>query len=618
MKVAVGRLRTLLAASRRGDADTELRWALPDAARRMLHIFLAGGLFAAFLAAMQGGQVLHEGHLPIHLFIVQDLPWFILAALVAAALMSRAISARLQAGADAAVGQVFRSAGWSVAVLAGFVFAVAAIGTFVVYHQYPLAMDEFMADFQTKILQRGAILAPVDEAWRGLITALQPNFTYQSADGSVWGALYLPVASAFRALLSPVGLESVTSAVLTAASVVLAAAVAGQLWPGRGDVRVIAAAGVALSAQALITAMTPYAMPGHLFLNLAWLYLFFRDDRLGHAFAPWIGIAAVGLHQMHAHALFVMPFMLSLLFERRWRLAAYYAVLYGVGHFAWLHWYDIAELITHGPQAATQAVGEGGLFLDRLQEIVQMPGAGAIIMMAVNLLRFLAWQDVAICILVALAIGNWRQCPSRVRLLAWSIAFSVIPYLLIMPSQGHGWGYRYLHGLIGNFGLIAACGWTLAVASLPDRARALQPATLVAVSFAITLAVALPLRAWQAERFVGPYATASEHIAAIDADIVVIDHAGTLFGVDLVRNEPFLNNRPLVLSLWDLEPEQLGPLCRDHSVAVVNRDDLAALGLSDSRKRVATNDEQAALSDALARCAVAQSSAIPIVPVQAP
>ena len=42
---------------------------------------------------------------------------------------------------------------------------------------------------------------------------------------------------------------------------------------------------------------------------------------------------------------------------------------------------------------------------------------------------------------------------------AWGIVLTVVAFALVLPSQGIGWGYRYLHGFIGNAVLLAVGGW---------------------------------------------------------------------------------------------------------------------------------------------------------------
>ena len=105
-------------------------------------------------------------------------------------------------------------------------------------------------------------------------------------------------------------------------------------------------------------------------------------------------------------------------------------------------------------------------------------------------------------------------------------------YLLFPFDQGHGWGYRYAHGVLGNLALLAAAGLR-ALASIQDAA-------------CFTTVVGLPLRAAQVRKLVGPFARANAFISGIDADLVIVPNDELWYGHDLVRNDPLSRTRPLV------------------------------------------------------------------------
>src|ERR1700733_5369488 len=74
-----------------------------------------------------------------------------------------------------------------------------------------------------------------------------------------------------------------------------------------------------------------------------------------------------------------------------------------------------------------------------------------------NLLRFFAWQHLLLLPLLAAGIAlAWRQRLAGA--LAVSLLLPVCVMALIMPWQGHGFGYRYVHGVIGVAILLAVYG----------------------------------------------------------------------------------------------------------------------------------------------------------------
>jgi hypothetical protein len=117
---------------------------------------------------------------------------------------------------------------------------------------------------------------------------------------------------------------------LAALAVVTNFGVARRLWPTRLDAALISALLVATSSQVLVTSMASYAMTAHLTLNLIWLRMFLRDDKIGHGAAIAVGFLASGLHQLIFHPLFVAPFVVRLWASGRRPLALAYIVRYSV------------------------------------------------------------------------------------------------------------------------------------------------------------------------------------------------------------------------------------------------------------------------------------------------
>ncbi len=87
----------------------------------------------------------------------------------------------------------------------------------------------------------------------------------------------------------------------------------------------------------------------------------------------------------------------------------------------------------------------------------------------------------------------------------------------------------------------------------------------------MSLLILLPLRGWQARELIAPYAEADAAIRRSDAEVVVVDTTGLHFGLDLVRNDPWLRNRPKVMDLVWLRPATIEQLCASHDVAVFDQ-----------------------------------------------
>jgi hypothetical protein len=161
------------------------------------------------------------------------------------------------------------------------------------------------------------------------------------------------------------------------------------------------------------------------------------------------------------------------------------------------------------------------------------------------------------------------------------VALTLAAVWVLEPFQGHGWGYRYLHGFLGSLALVAALGWVHLTDGLGEPDRRVARA-MVVVSTVFALAVFLPLHAGQAEAMIRPYATAAVAIDRTPADVVLIDPTGLFYAADLVRNDPLLRNTPKRMDLGTMTGEQVRTVCASRRVALFDRREGAALGMEDN------------------------------------
>jgi hypothetical protein len=449
------------------------------------------------------------------------------------------------------------------------------VGTRLVYRDYGLSMDEFMAQFDATIVAAGKLLAPVAPEWRDLVPALQPIFRLPIPDNASWVSSYLPMNAVLRAGFLWLGSPALTGVALAGVSLVALYGIARRLWPDRPDAAILSVALLASSAQFLVTAMTPYAMTAHLALNLVWLWLFLRGTWRGHIAAVAVAFVACGLHQVVFHPLFAAPFLMSLVLARKWRLAGFYGAAYAATGLFWvLYW----SLLLGAAGAAPEQSADVGLayLLRRIADMVDLQ-MSSLVLMAMNLARFLAWQAP---FMLPLAFVGALVCRGRSAVLSnlsLGIVLTLAAVLVLMPFQGHGWGYRYLHGLLGSVALLAAQGWIWLTDRLPRLRR--QLALAVLLSIVASVVMLLPWRLVQVHAFVRPYAAASAAIAGAGADVVLVDASNVWYGVDLVRNDPFLRAQPKVLNLASLQERHLRAICDRHRVAIFDAADASTLGV---------------------------------------
>ncbi len=461
-----------------------------------------------------------------------------------------------------------------------FLVAVAALfaaaGSRWLLWGFAFSRDEAMAEFDASIFAGGHLVAPIDAAWRPFADALGVFSTFVATDHSAWVSRYLPVNAALRAAAMHMGDAAIANATLSAVALVCTHHVARRLWPARPDAAMLALLMLVLSPQFLLTATTPYAMTAHLAFNMLWLVLFLRGGVAGHAGAIGVGALATGLHQFVFHPLFAAPFVLQLLTQRRYREGLCYVAAYALIGLFWTQYFRLLSDFEGFGGGAPRDVWRLAL------ELLGNLDGGAVRAMVRNILRFVGWQPLVWAPLFVAGCGALRGADPLLRALALAMALSVGAALLLMPYQGYGWGYRYLHGLLGAGALLAASGWIALTQGWTANARTGIATSLwtrrLGCGLALSLAV-LPLRIGQARDFVAPYAHAARAISAADADVVIVDPSGYRMAFDLVRNDPLLQRRPIVLDATFIPPALLAQLCAGFRVQLFGAQQARAFGI---------------------------------------
>lgn len=456
-------------------------------------------------------------------------------------------------------------------VLAGLLWA----GAHAIMFDYPLTRDEHLVLFDGASYAAGKLAEPLPAEWAGFATALVPDFLIDTEGSVLLVSLHLPGNAAARAVFAQLADPALFSPLLVAAGLVALWVIARQLFPDHPQSQWLALGGYVLSAQVLVNGMTIYAMTGHLLLNLLWLALFLRDRWWSHALAMLIGVAAMGLHQFVFHPLFAAPFVLWLLVQRRWAVVLAYGAAYGAGLLAWLAWpmlviaWGGAEL----PVASAQTT-LGGVIETRILPAISRIDPRTLALTGHNLVRVLAWNALFVLpFLLALGPALRRREPVVWALLG-GVVLTMAAMMILLPFQGHGWGYRYVHGVIGNLCLLAAFGYR----ELARREGARSEGAAVVMLLASAL-VLVPAAMWSAHRFVAPHARLNQIVTAQRTDFVILDDLLYPAMIDEVRNRADLSNRPLVFSRYQLGDDRIAVLCARGSVAVVGARAAVQVGL---------------------------------------
>lgn len=456
----------------------------------------------------------------------------------------------------------------SIAVIAALVLVVTVGVAHLVMHGLPFSMDEFSADFQSKLFAAGEWRTTVPAAWRPYAGAIVPVFVQYRFDSATWFSMYLPVYALLKAPFVAAGASLLLNPLLAALSVLALGAVARRLWPNEVARPWLAVALLVTSSQFVVTSGTQYSMPAHLCLNLIWLWLYLRGDRWSWAAALVVGALALGLHTPFPHALFVAPFLVRLVRDRRWGRVASAAVAYGIAAALWLTWMRIAQPVASG--------GTGGLL-----SVFAFPTPRNLWLHSINLSLLFTWHTPVFGVLVLAAVIQARQLERTLRDLAWGVLLTLVFFTFFPASQGHGWGYRYAYQVVGSLALLGAAGLEPLLAVVGTR----RTQILVVGSLFVTLALELPLRLLQTERFVRPFAAGVDYVTSRHAEVVVVHADSIWYGRDLQRNDPFLRGQPVVVGDEFLTPEGRAYLRQTHPGRVVDVTDAELIGLGMTRWR---------------------------------
>lgn len=442
---------------------------------------------------------------------------------------------------------------------------VARVGTDLVFSGYMLSGDEQATDWLARVLATGRVEAQVPEHLLGVGAALESVFTrFHPLTGTV-RSVYLPVYSAIRAAFLLVGQGAWANPALVLASVLGVAAAIRQLVPDRPELAVLGAALCGCSTQVLVTGMTGYAMAGHLALNAIWLALWARGGRAAWI-APALGVLAVGLHNPVMHALFVVPFLLRPLRERRWALAAWCALLYGVAILVWFRWFQWVFPAETDPLLGTK--GE-------VTFPFALPDSLRLVIHSCYVTFLSTWHAAPTVGLAILALLRWRTLPPLARDCALSFGLTwLFFFLFFMPPQGNGWGFRYSHGALANLFVLAALG----AGQLGPWTR--RTSLVLATGLAASVLIFLPLRASQVRAYVQPFVETDRWLADQPDEVLLIDPLAVWYGVDLARNGPDLA-APLRLNRRMTGPGPVRALVEaGHPVRSITTDELVELGMT--------------------------------------
>ncbi len=437
--------------------------------------------------------------------------------------------------------------------------AVCWVGSRTVYHSHPFSMDEYGAEFQAQIFLNGELTAPLPEEWIPLERGITPIFVTVT-EQQHWVSFYLPIYALMRAATLAIHPQMLLNPILAGLAVWWMAVVARRVFPDLEEAGWLAALLLATSSVHLVYGMSFYSMSAHLVFNLLWMWLYLEDRRWSWVCLAILGFLTMGLHQFVMHVLFAFPFLFRWVLKRRWIPSVLMAATYGAGLYGWMAWVRWSR-----SSISVNAMANDWGF-PRFQQWADQ---------GMNLSMIVGWQAPVVAVLVLLGLFKARRMSPFLQDVALSAAFTFVFYWFFKLNQGHGWGYRYFMPVLGNWVLLAVYGWKELKSTLgQSRATA-----FVTVGLLAAVMLAVPVRLAQVHAFVQPFADATRFLETRDTDMVLIDGGGSWYGWDLLRNDPYFRDRPIIVSANKLKREQVRQLIKGRDYLWVSPQELESFGM---------------------------------------
>lgn len=418
-------------------------------------------------------------------------------------------------------------------------FGLFAFGSVVVYHEYPVSMDEFAPLFQAATFASGHLSWTYSPELLTRIVDpqyLSGAFFFSNSAGQMASA-YWP---GFALIIAPFywfGVPWLVNPAISSLGLLLVSRLAEQMTGSRE------AGGWAMlfcvaSPAYVVNAMSMYSMNAHLVGNVAFALLLLRPSHARAFYAGLLGGLLLALHNPVPHALFAVPWVSWLLFRRGGlKLVAILAAAYLPGvlvlGFGWAHFTQGLVGASHSASAG-EALRGIEYWQVKLAAVFSLPNMVRVFERVTGFCKLWVWAVPGLPLLALAGVAARERAERTQQVLFWSCVCTVAGYMFVPFNQGHGWGFRYFHSAWGVLPVLAAC-------FLWSRRDARTYPTWAGIAGGLALGSLLmnvPMRLMQVEHFIGRHLAYRIEAPAVGHYVVTVRNSPKWYTLDLVQNLP--------------------------------------------------------------------------------
>jgi hypothetical protein len=292
-----------------------------------------------------------------------------------------------------------------------------------------------------------------------------------------------------------------------------------------------------------VNAVSFYSMTAHLVCNGLFALCLMQRTPLGALLAGCAGGLALTLHNPVPHMLFAAPWVVWTAGQKD-RLRQMGAM--AAGYLPWIlvvgfGWHALLQSLVE--TVSLTRAGTGGIAdsaISTIKGVLSLPGRTQLQDRAIGFAKLWLWAAPMLVVMAIYGAWLWRRA-TLARLLVLSAILTLLGYMFVPLSQGHGWGFRYFHSAWLVLPILAGAAMCRPGGTQKVPASASLGTYSLAAAL-VGLVCITPFALWQVRTFVDAHLAQLPEAPAGTPRLLIVNPANGYYSQDLVQNDPLLRN----------------------------------------------------------------------------